>query len=231
MPGGEVPVQPLHADRVETAADAQEDRLAGLAVTAAGLELRDGSGTLLATAPGAFHEREWVFVAAGYDPGSGGATLYRGIRGRTIAETRAAVGAGADAAPGRIREVYAGATPDAQALFNGKISHRVLLNRPPRADELEELRAGDLPDPGATVVAWDFSRDQNSLRVPDRGPYRVAGRCVGMPTRAMTGPHWVKGSAWTSGWPRTSSPRSTSTRTTWRTPAGRPPSASRFPPT
>ncbi|MFC6886126.1 MULTISPECIES: N,N-dimethylformamidase beta subunit family domain-containing protein [Actinomadura] len=174
-------------------ASAPGGRSFSLALTRDGLALLGPGGDVLAATGTAPREREWCFAAAGYDPSTGEAVLLQAPRRGPAAETRVRLTA-AVPAPAPVTEVLAAAAPGGGAPFNGKISHPALLTRAPSRDEAERLRAGG--DPAAVLgdallAAWDFSRDQHSVRVPGRGPRPVTATLVNMPTRAMTGPHWT----------------------------------------
>jgi N,N-dimethylformamidase len=63
-------------------------------------------------------------------------------------------------------------TPFVSAHFNGKI-------------ESPAITAG-----ANTVAAWDFSREMGTDAALDTGPHGYTGRCINLPTRAMTGSNW-----------------------------------------
>jgi N,N-dimethylformamidase len=88
-------------------------------------------------------------------------------------------------------------------LYNGKIDAPRLCNRALTRLEIETMKLGASPElderrgPGPTgelstclVGSWDFSEDIPSLRIVDRGPYRLEGRLVNLPARGMTGHNW-----------------------------------------
>ena len=88
-------------------------------------------------------------------------------------------------------------------LYNGKIDGLRLCNRALSRLEIETMKHGATPasderrGPGPTgdlstclVASWDFSEDIPSLRVVDKGPYRLDGVLVGLPARGMTGHNW-----------------------------------------
>ena len=81
------------------------------------------------------------------------------------------------------------------------------------------------------VALWDFSVDIPSRHASDLGPHRLHGRAVNMPMRAVTGHNWHGEEIRTSSMRRSNTAPSISTTTTSRTPAGRPISSGRFPPT
>lgn len=89
------------------------------------------------------------------------------------------------------------------AHYNGKIDGLRLCDRALSRLEIETMKHGAAPEfderrgPGPTgglstclVASWDFSEDIPSLRVVDKGPYRLEGVLVGLPARGMTGHNW-----------------------------------------
>ncbi|MET2829214.1 N,N-dimethylformamidase beta subunit family domain-containing protein [Mesorhizobium shangrilense] len=67
--------------------------------------------------------------------------------------------------------------------------------------EAPAIGAGELPDLAAIggslklprdrcLAAWDFSGDMTTQSFPDRGPSRLGGEFVNLPTRAMRGSNW-----------------------------------------
>ena len=71
------------------------------------------------------------------------------------------------------------------AHYNGKLEAPRLA-----AAALGEADMASLPAE-AVVGAWDFSRDIDGETVSDLSPYRLHGRTVNLPTRAVTGHDWT----------------------------------------
>jgi N,N-dimethylformamidase len=87
--------------------------------------------------------------------------------------------------------------------YNGKIDSPRLCNRALTRLEIETMKLGARPElderrgPGPTgelstcmVASWDFSDEIPTRRAVDKGPYRLHGEVVNLPTRAMTGFNW-----------------------------------------
>ncbi len=82
---------------------------------------------------------------------------------------------------------------EAVAAFNGKIESPRLFAAALGEEQLRRLLDGEQPQavaPGAVLGAWDFGAGIDSLTVPDRSPAGAHGRCVNLPTRAVTGHRW-----------------------------------------
>lgn len=84
--------------------------------------------------------------------------------------------------------------------YNGKIDSPRLCNRALSRFEIETMKLGARPDlderrgPGPTgdlstciVASWDFSEGIPTREIFDKGPYKLNGELVNLPTRAMTG--------------------------------------------
>jgi N,N-dimethylformamidase len=87
--------------------------------------------------------------------------------------------------------------------YNGKIDSPRLCNRALTRLEIETMKLGARPElderrgPGpsadlstALVASWDFSEGIPTRQAVDKGPYRLHGEVVNLPTRAMTGHNW-----------------------------------------
>jgi N,N-dimethylformamidase len=87
--------------------------------------------------------------------------------------------------------------------YNGKIDSPRLCNRALERLQIEQMKQGARPElderrgPGPTgelstcmVASWDFSDGISTRRATDRGPYKLHGEVVNLPTRAMTGYNW-----------------------------------------
>ncbi len=151
--------------------------------------LRDD--TEIARFPEPLHERQWYFVAASHDPATGELTVVA-APGPPTAPVRATYRPATAPVTPAVARVRVGARSAGAGTFNGKISRPVVLSRPLTGHDIDHLAGGHpVGRLGGLVVAWNFAADQHSLRVPDRGPAGVAGHCVNMPARAMTGPFWT----------------------------------------
>lgn len=87
--------------------------------------------------------------------------------------------------------------------YNGKIDSPRLCDRALTRLEIEAMKLGARPElderrgPGPTaelsaclVASWDFSEGIPTRRAVDKGPYKLHGDVVNLPTRAMTGHNW-----------------------------------------
>ncbi|MEY2533642.1 MAG: hypothetical protein QOF29_1552 [bacterium] len=87
--------------------------------------------------------------------------------------------------------------------YNGKLDSPRLCSRALDRLEIETMKQGARPElderrgPGPTgelstvlVASWDFSDGIPTRRATDKGPYRLHGDVVNLPTRAMTGHNW-----------------------------------------
>ncbi len=72
--------------------------------------------------------------------------------------------------------------------FNGRIEHPALLRGV--AEGAGPIEPAHLPRT-AVHAWWDFSRDMAGDAIIDRGPHRMHGRLVNLPTRAMRGAFWT----------------------------------------
>ncbi len=146
--------------------------------------------------------REWYFVAASYDAKTQAVMLYQEpltpyplaadvAEVRTKAKTQAV---GKNNAPLMFAAYRqgAGARAPLAGQYNGKIDSPRLAKRALNRTELEALKSGPIPAALTTTVvgAWDFSREMSSLTVIDMSPYRLHGRLVNLPARAMKGYNW-----------------------------------------
>ncbi len=75
------------------------------------------------------------------------------------------------------------------AHFNGRIEAPQVFDRVLSHEELAALKQGT--QPAGVVANWDFSVDIGTRKVTDRGPNKLDGRTVNMPTRAVTGRLWT----------------------------------------
>lgn len=138
----------------------------------------------------------WYFVAASYDARTGEATVTQQpvstLPDDSVATVTEQVGAR------RIRHVrnpliMAGYWQDRGAerpsgFYNGKIEDPTIYDRALSERELAAVAAGSRPS--GRVAAWDFSRRMSTDRVIDSGRYRLNGRAVNLPVRALTSHDW-----------------------------------------
>ena len=66
--------------------------------------------------------------------------------------------------------------------FNGRLEHPMLLKG--------TAEAVAPPEPGNVIAWWDFSLDIPTQKISDRGPRKLHGEFINMPTRAMRGASW-----------------------------------------
>jgi N,N-dimethylformamidase len=144
-------------------------------------------------------ERRWVLVAASYDPATGTARMIQAVEANhadapppVVAEHRIADAPTPSGVPFTIAAtmVAAGARSRPCHVFNGKIDAARVADRVWSHADMVAARGRDTCLPG-TVAAWDFSQGIATDRVHDRGPNRLDGRLVNMPTRAMKGWTWT----------------------------------------
>lgn len=136
--------------------------------------------------------RTWYRAWASYDAATGELTVgQRALAGETKGATSVRTGK----VPGRPR-MGAGQNLFLAAMggdpvgghYNGKLEGPRILDRALGADA---LGLGELPGHARAIADWDFSVDIPGLRAIDRGPYRLHGALVNLPTRGMTGASWT----------------------------------------
>lgn len=87
--------------------------------------------------------------------------------------------------------------------YNGKLDNPQLCSRALTRLEIETMKGGPRPElderrgSGPTpelsaclVASWDFSEGISTRGAVDKGPYKLDGEVVNLPTRAMTGYNW-----------------------------------------
>lgn len=87
--------------------------------------------------------------------------------------------------------------------YNGKLDSPRLCSKALTRLEIETMKVGAAPElderrgPGPTaelsaclVASWDFSEGIFTRGAVDKGPYRLNGDVINLPTRAMTGYNW-----------------------------------------
>lgn len=150
--------------------------------------------------------REWYFVAATFNADSQQVALYQrpllrwpsdpsSIMVEKLVQMR---GPGTDRSPLFIAAGYGEAVGTkrlvGKALYNGKIDSPRIFSRALSRSEIELLQQ-DTPVKDVTrsalIAAWDFSTDISSTKVTDTGQYRLHGRVVNTPARAVIGHNYA----------------------------------------
>ncbi|MDB5372076.1 MAG: N,N-dimethylformamidase, partial [Belnapia sp.] len=149
-------------------------------------------GRLLATgAP--LTERAWHDIAVVLDPVAGTVTLAQRPRRARLDRVEAAEVSAAHAGrpPNGLGRVSIAADQPAGSHFNGKIE-RPRIAAGLGAPGLLAIQAADAALPaGCTLADWDFAQGITGDHVLDTGPGAWHGRCLNLPTRAMTGSRWT----------------------------------------
>jgi N,N-dimethylformamidase len=183
-----------------------QDRSAGFALVIGengelAFWLGDGSGQVERHSSGsALRSHQWYFVAASYAPDRADVVLYHiPLSDWPLEDSSATLVLDA-----RTRQITANDAPLLVAAafvdqdgavggpFNGKIDRPRLFSRGLGHAEIEALRAGTAPETiDNLVAAWDFAADIMSSKVTDSGPYKLHGKAINMPMRAVTGYNWT----------------------------------------
>jgi N,N-dimethylformamidase len=155
----------------------------------------------------------WYSVAVAYDPVAGRAILHQqpitnsvnGLLGRTFSNGSSILGEtrvdniNPKSAAHFIIAGYATTAPAHKPIvaghFNGKIDRPRVYARALSPGELLALAEGGPTMAQGLVASWDFAEGIGSHGVPgdrvvDTSGNRLQGRCVNMPTRAVTGHNW-----------------------------------------
>jgi N,N-dimethylformamidase len=169
------------------------------------LTLGDGKGGTEQVECGKpLHAREWYFVAASYDAGTGDVRLYQAplvpyAKIDTASTVTKAVKINLQHARGAPFIFAAHLTDSSNGRllvgghYNGKIERPRLANRALNRLEMEQLRGEEIPvslQPGL-VAAWDFAREITNEKIIDVSANRCHGETVQLPARAMTGSNWT----------------------------------------
>lgn len=157
------------------------------------------SGSADLTLDAGLTERTWFDIACRFDPLRGTLDLAQLPR-RSRLDRREYGHASArvprDAVPYGLGSATIAAERDGESdasgsHFNGKIERPRILRACGSADDLVAQQAAGSVPPACTVVAdWDFSLGIPTMAVADTGPSAWHGRCVNLPTRAVTGSRW-----------------------------------------
>lgn len=139
-------------------------------------------------------ERAWHDIACRYDPATGSLQVAQSPRKRRLdCDERAE--RGAEAQPGAFGGPGAGAIAAervggvATAHFNGKIERPRILNGAVGLAEALQSQASGVAVPA--IAEWDFALGMTTDSATDITPGARHGRCVNLPTRAMTGSRWT----------------------------------------
>lgn len=161
-----------------------------------GLWLHDGTGETFAVCDTAMREGSWYLLVASFDASAGGVRiLQRAIGGahrierdviqeRSVALRMLSLPAGGATIAARL-DPAAGAV----AHFDGRIEAPAIYRGTLEIDQLSKLTHPfeiDLP----AIAGWDFSRHIGSADVADVSGNDSHGRCINLPTRAVTGHAW-----------------------------------------
>ena len=168
----------------------------GVAPQGAFAQLVTAAGETVVSAGVPLTPRAWHDIACVFDPASGRLTVAQRPRAKRLdRDERCVESAGASAAlAGLGSAAIAARRVDgiATAHFNGKIEAPRILAADDAA-ALTDAQAARAPLPAATVIAaWDFSIGITTDSVADTGPHHFHGRCINLPTRAMTGSRWAR---------------------------------------
>ena len=142
----------------------------------------------------------WYFVAATFDASNGTVVVYQEPQQAWPGEQTLAVveqtielrAAGANGLPFLIGAAWQWGEAEqglVGAHFNGRIEAPRVFSSVLSHEELTALKQGR--EPSGAIAAWDFSAGIGTRKVTDRGPNRLDGRTVNMPTRAVTGHSWT----------------------------------------
>ena len=161
-----------------------------------GFWLHDGTSEALVTCDAAMRERSWYLLVASFDASLGKVRfLQRPVGGahrieRDVIEDKSidlcmpSLPAGAATIAARLDP-----TAGAVAHFDGRIEAPAIYRGALDVDQLSTLTHPyeiDLP----AIAGWDFSRHIGSADVADVSGSDSHGRCINLPTRAVTGHAW-----------------------------------------
>lgn len=147
----------------------------------------------------AMQPRQWYAIAVSFDPASGGAALsqqplqrYAHVDDGANADFRVALAPPALATP-----IFLAGCPEPGGRvglhFDGKIEAPMVLAGVHPASSHDQFNQNPLPLElaNAVIARWDFSREMESERCVDVGPFGHHGRLVHLPARAMKGSRWT----------------------------------------
>ncbi|WP_043339714.1 N,N-dimethylformamidase beta subunit family domain-containing protein [Belnapia moabensis] len=136
--------------------------------------------------------RAWHDIAVALDSASGTLTLRQQPRKPRIDRAEAAEAtAPFPARPAGMGSATIACDPAMERHFNGKIERPRLAAGLDATTLLATQEAGASLPAGTLRAEWDFSIGMTGDRVADIGPGHWHGRCVNLPTRAVTGSRWT----------------------------------------
>jgi N,N-dimethylformamidase len=161
-----------------------------------GLWLHDGTGETLVTCSAAMREGAWYLLVASFDAATARIRiLQRPVGGSHRVESEVMEDRSFDlpmpSLPAGAATIAARRDPGAGfvAHFDGRIEAPAIFHGALDADQFARVRHPfeiDLP----AIAGWDFSRHLGSPDVADVSGNDSHGRCVNLPTRAVTGHAW-----------------------------------------
>lgn len=198
------PTLPMRGEQTILAQwDAIEERGLRIGIAPDGglaLTIGSGPGASRTLASGkAMQPRQWYAIAVSFDPASGSATLrqeplqrYPLIEDDSNVNLRAAFKPSTMAMP-----IFLAGCPEPSGHiglhFDGKIEAPMVLTgvHPPSSHDQFNQSPLPLELSNAVIARWDFSREMESERCIDVGPFGRHGRLAHLPTRAMKGSNWT----------------------------------------
>jgi N,N-dimethylformamidase len=153
------------------------------------------SGTTVLQTNVSLTERAWHDIACVFDPANGSLSLGQNPHKARLDRIEAArfegIVSGAHLA-GRGRASIAAErnVEGVSSHYSGKIERPSITHAPDGLDTLLRRQRSGIPA-GHVIAAWDFSQKIPTDVVIDTGPHGWHGRCVNLPTRAMSGSNWT----------------------------------------
>jgi N,N-dimethylformamidase len=148
--------------------------------------------------------REWHFVGASFDAGTGEVRVYQEpLVQYAKVDTASTM---TQACKGKLKHatgaplIFAAHLSDnsngrmaVTGHYNGKIERPRLANRAFSRIEMEQIRGDIIPFPlqNAVVAAWDFSKEMTTEKIVDASANRCHGETFQLPARAMIGSNWT----------------------------------------
>ena len=162
----------------------------------AGFWLHDGTSEVLVTSDAAMRERSWYLLVASFDASFGKVRILQRPVGeayrieRDVVEDRS-VDLRMPSLPAGAATIAARLDPTAGAVahFDGRIEAPAIYRGALDLNQLSTLTHPfeiDLP----AIAGWDLSRHIGSADVADVSGNDSHGRCINLPTRAVTGHAW-----------------------------------------
>jgi N,N-dimethylformamidase len=198
------PTLPLRGEQTIFAQwDAIEQRGFRIGLAANGnlaLTVGGGRGALHTLTSGkAMLSRQWYTIAMSFDPASGTATLGQApLQRYALIDDGAQITSQIPFAPTMTAApIFLAGCPESDGHiglhFDGKIEAPTLLAgiHPSSSHEQFNQSPLSLELSNAVIARWDFSREMESERCIDVGPFGRHGRLVHLPTRAMKGSNWT----------------------------------------